>query len=62
MAYIGYGLMIIGALSAVIGSILIHRKGEAEVSRSLGSSPAFLFGIVALLIGVIVRIIATFIH
>ena len=61
LALMGYILIGGGALATIAGYVLIHRKAEAEISQSLGQSPLFIGGVFAMIAGLIMRIIATFI-
>lgn len=60
LSYIGYGMIGLGAILILIGVILMHRKAEAEISRSLTQSPMFVVGCVVGLIGFVIKIVDMF--
>lgn len=61
LTVVSYAIMIIGAVLVLIGAIASHRKGESEISQSLMEVPTFKIGVIALIIGVIFRIVLLFI-
>ena len=58
---ITWALLIIGAILIVLGATLFRRKGEAEISASLTSVPAFRIGVIVVILGVIGKIILLFV-
>lgn len=61
MTFITWGIIIIGAVLIVLSATLFRRKGEAEISESLTSIPAFKIGVIFVIVGFVGKIIEIFI-